>query len=178
MPKIEDARTACRQITHIGGKARHPSQEYKPLPVRRYAEATHAIAGPTCESFGFLNRLRCAAIEPHFPKVARIPQKVLGLLDRVDQSSIGQPESIIHSPHFRRREYGSQRPAFQVAAYEIVSGIVGPDVNDSLSIRGPIGPCDRTVLTGVKESPSLLSARLHPPDFAVAKPAPFGSKRN
>jgi len=40
---------------------------------------------------------------------------------------------------------------FQAAAYEIVSGIVGPDVNDSLS-PGPIGALRSTVLIGVKES--------------------------
>src|SRR6202790_5597692 len=134
----EDARPALRQISPERSLFSGPFQKSESLAVCRDAHAAHAELRPICESSGFFDRSARVLIELHFPKIASAAKKGSGLGNRIEQSSIGQPNNIIYSFHFTRAKYGDGRPAIQIAAQKSVPRLVGRSVQRSFPIRRPI----------------------------------------
>src|ERR1700738_3011641 len=96
----EDARPPLPQISQERSWFSGPFQKSESLAVCRDAHAAHAEPRPVRKFPGFSDRRARVPIDPQFPEVASAPEKGFGLRHRIEESSVGQPQKIVHVFHF------------------------------------------------------------------------------
>jgi hypothetical protein len=117
-------------------------------------------------------------INPQGPKITGGPEIGVGFFHGIEEASIGQPEEVTDLLGDRGREDRRNRTAFQISAYQRLPALIGPHIDDPLSVCRPVDATQGALLICVVELPWVFTVWPHEPDLTGTESPYVGSERD